>query len=227
MESSRKRRRPEGEEGSSLSRHQHRVFEATTRMEAATEAVRCLPPARHRHLKHRHLQNGVWNRRPTDSTVEQQGESKRRREHPEVPQAADSSCSSSSESSTDTERGLVDVCTIHCDNSEEEGRRQGGPISLDLTKWRFQQSRLPDQMQTIDRKLEAAVADWITDRFWWRRQGAISGGSTRGIHLWIVRNTSARGTVFSSHAFALRRELGAANRGACHKQVPRHVPDGD
>ena len=38
-------------------------------------------------------------------------ESKRRREHPEAPQAADNS-SSSSESSTDTEMGLVDVCTI-------------------------------------------------------------------------------------------------------------------
>ena len=57
----------------------------------------------------------------TDATVEQQGESKRRREHPEVPQAAENSgCSSSrsSESSTDTEMGLVDVCTIICGNSE-------------------------------------------------------------------------------------------------------------
>ena len=71
----------------------------------------------------------------TDETVEQQGESKRRREHPEVPQAADSSgSSSSSESSTDTELGLVDVCTILCVNSEEEGRHEGGPKTLDLTK---------------------------------------------------------------------------------------------
>ena len=45
----------------------------------------------------------------TDATVEQQGETKRRREYPEVPQAADSSCSSSSESSTDIEM-VVDVC---------------------------------------------------------------------------------------------------------------------
>ena len=47
----------------------------------------------------------------TDATVEQQGESKRCREHQEVPQAADSSSrsSSSSESSTDTEMGLADV----------------------------------------------------------------------------------------------------------------------
>ena len=71
----------------------------------------------------------------TDETVEQQGESKRRREHPEVPHAANSRSSSSSESSTDTEMGLVDVRTILCVNSEAEGRR--GPITLDLTKWDF------------------------------------------------------------------------------------------
>ena len=49
-----------------------------------------------------------------DATVEQQGEPKRRREHPEVPQAAESSSSSSSsssETSTDTEMGFVDVCS--------------------------------------------------------------------------------------------------------------------
>ena len=44
----------------------------------------------------------------TDATIEQQGEPKRRKEHPEVQQAADSSgSSSSSESSTDTDMGLV------------------------------------------------------------------------------------------------------------------------
>ena len=83
----------------------------------------------------------------TDATVEQQKESKTRREHPEVPQAADSSGSSSrsSESSTDTEMGLADVCTILSGNSERatekpvavaEGR-EGGPVTLDLTKWDF------------------------------------------------------------------------------------------
>ena len=49
--------------GGSLSRHQHRVFEATTRKEAAVAAVRRCR-LRHRLLNHRHLQNGVWNRRP-------------------------------------------------------------------------------------------------------------------------------------------------------------------
>ena len=53
-------------------------------------------------------------------------------------QAADSrSGSSSSESSTDTEMGLVDVCAILRDGSEAEGRCEGGPITLDLTKWDF------------------------------------------------------------------------------------------
>ena len=37
--------------------------------------------------------------------------------------------SSSTESSTDTEMGLVDVCTILCVNSDEEGRLIGSPIN--------------------------------------------------------------------------------------------------
>ena len=76
----------------------------------------------------------------TDATVEQQGESKRRMEHPEVPQAAESSSSSSSsssEGSTDTEMGLVDVSTILRTNSEAKGRCEGGPVTLDFTKWDF------------------------------------------------------------------------------------------
>ena len=94
----------------------------------------------------------------TDATVEQQGESKRRREHPEAPQAADSSRSSSSESSTDTEMGLVDVCTILSGNSERaavkpvavaEGR-EGGPVTLDLTNWDFNKT----ECRTRCRKLK-------------------------------------------------------------------------
>ena len=56
-----------------------------------------------------------------------------------MPQATDSSSSrsSSSESSTDTEMGLVDVCTILADNSEAESRCQGRPVTLDLTEWDF------------------------------------------------------------------------------------------
>ena len=69
---------------------------------------------------------------------------KRCREHPEAPQAADC-ISSSSESSTDTEMGLVDVCTILCENSERATgklvavaeEREGGPVTFDLTKWDF------------------------------------------------------------------------------------------
>ena len=67
-----------------------------------------------------------------------------------MPQAADSSSSSSSESSTDTEMGLVDVCTILCVSSEVSERdrvrgklvavaegREGGLVPLDLTTWDF------------------------------------------------------------------------------------------
>ena len=71
----------------------------------------------------------------TDATVEQQREPKRRKEHSEMPQAADSS--SSIESSTDTEMGLVDMCTILSENSETESRCRGGPVTLDLTEWDF------------------------------------------------------------------------------------------
>ena len=43
----------------------------------------------------------------------------------------------------------------------------------------------------------------------------------------IIRNTSARGTVFPSHTFALHQELGPANSCGFLEQVPRHVPDSD
>ena len=82
-------------------------------------------------------------------------------------------------------------------------------------------------MQKIDRKLETVVVDGITDRFWWRWRGANAGGSALDIHVCTVRNTSARGTVFSSHTFAFRRQLGAANSGGFHEQVPRNVPNSD
>ena len=75
----------------------------------------------------------------TDATVEQQGDPRKRKEHLEVPQASDSSSSSSSssESSTDTEMGLVDMCTIISENSDAGSRCRGGPVTLDLTEWDF------------------------------------------------------------------------------------------
>ena len=88
------------------------------------------PPLEPPPLARRSLEQGT---EMTDATVEQQGHSKRRREHPEVPQAADSSSSSSSsESSTDTEMGSVDVCTILCDSSEAAKRDgvTGKPVAV-------------------------------------------------------------------------------------------------
>ena len=102
-EPQRNRHRPEGEGGSSSSG-------------SALPPPPAPPPLEPRPLAKRGLEQET---KMTDTTVEQQGESKRRREHPEVPQAADSSGSGgssiSSESSTDTEMGLEHVCTILCE----------------------------------------------------------------------------------------------------------------
>ena len=87
-----------------------------------------VPPSLESSLAKRGLEQAT---EMTDANVEQQGESKRRREYPEVPQVSNSSSSSSS--STDTEMGLVDVCTIH----ENESRGEAGLRTLDLTKWDF------------------------------------------------------------------------------------------
>ena len=103
----------------------------------------------------------------TDATVELKGESKR-------PQAADSS--SSSESSTDTEMGLVDVCTILRDNSEA-GKRERvvtvKPVAVAEERERgLVRERaagkpvvVPNQMEKIERNFETVVAYGITDRF--------------------------------------------------------------
>ena len=137
MESSRKRHRPEGDGGQPLAPSASGV-RSNYQEGSSSSSGPVLPPApppappplEPPPLAKRSLEQET---EMTDETVEQQGESKRRREHPEVPQAADSSGSSSSERSTDTEMGLVDVRTILCVNSEE-GRREGGPMTLDLTK---------------------------------------------------------------------------------------------
>ena len=122
-ESSRKRHRREGEGEQPL---------APPR-EGGSSSSSTGPPLQPPPLAKRSLEQET---EMTDATVEQQGEPNRRREHPEVPQAAESR-SSSSESSTDTEMGLVDVCTILCDNSEAQGRCEVGQVTLDLPKWDF------------------------------------------------------------------------------------------
>ena len=124
----RKRHRPEGEGG----QHLEPPGEGGSSGSSSGSALPPAPPPGHGHWCHRHLQNGA---------VEQQGESKRRREHPEVPQAADSSSSSSSsnESSTDTEMGLGLGGRVYNSPWKFRGRSrcEGGPITLDLTKWDF------------------------------------------------------------------------------------------
>ena len=73
----------------------------------------------------------------TDAPVEQ-GEPKTRKERPTVLESADSS--SSNESSTDTEMGSLDVCTILSENPETEmlPSRSTGNAGFDDVE--FQQS---------------------------------------------------------------------------------------
>ena len=71
----------------------------------------------------------------TNVPNEQQREPKRRKEQSTMPEAADSSSkssSSSSESSTDTNMGLVDLCTTLLSNAEAQGPLQRRSWSLDL-----------------------------------------------------------------------------------------------
>ena len=96
----------------------------------------------------------------TDAIVEQQGEPKRRREHPEKPQVTDSSSSSSSssssEGSTDTEMGLVEVCTISglYDIQVHGGRYFLHTHSHSADSWEQStvvdfMNRFPDTFQTV------------------------------------------------------------------------------
>ena len=112
-EPQRKRHRPEGEGGQPFAPSASGVRSnyqegGSSRSGSALPPPPASPPLAPPPLAKRRLEQET---EMTDATVEQQGESKRRGEHPEVPQAADSSgsCSSGSESSTDTEMGLVDV----------------------------------------------------------------------------------------------------------------------
>ena len=68
-----------------------------------------------------------------------------------------------SASSTVTDTGLVDVCTIFCDNSGAESRCEGGPITHDLTKWDFNKADSRNKCRKNCRELETVVVDWIAD----------------------------------------------------------------
>ena len=122
--------------GSSFLRHQHqqrwsRVSEVIVRKGGRTSSGSAL--LADTRLAKRSLEHETD---MTDASVEQ-GERKRCKEHPTVPEPADSS-GSSSESSTHTEKGLVDLCTILSENNPEtEGCCRGGPATLELTMWDF------------------------------------------------------------------------------------------
>ena len=96
---------------------------------------------------------------------------------------ASSYSSSSSDSSTDTEMGFVDVCSILCDKSEAEGRCEGGPITLDLTKWDFSKA---DGRNRCRKLIENSEPLWLIgspiDSGRDNKERA-RGGSALGIHL--------------------------------------------
>ena len=62
----------------------------------------------------------------------------------------------------------------------------------------LRQSSWSQQMQKIGRELETAVADWITHRFWWRRQGTGTGGSVAFIC--ELYETQLHGSRYFFHA---------------------------
>ena len=126
-EPQRKRHRPEGEGGQSLAPPASCNYQEGG--SSSSGSTLPPPPAPPPFEPPPHEKRGLdQETEMTDATVEQQGQSKRRREHLEVPQATDSSSSSgsTSESSTDTEMGLVDMCTILSENYEAESLCRGG-----------------------------------------------------------------------------------------------------
>ena len=158
----------------------------------------------------------------TAATVEQQGESKRRREQPEAPQAADSS--SSSESSTDTEMGLVDVCAIHCGNPE---RATGKPVGVafDLTKWDFNKADCRTRCRKLIEisKPVLLIGSPIDS-------GEDEEQTQAVLHLAFICESyeiQVREGLCFLHTFALSQKLGAANSCGFLEQVPRHVPNSD
>ena len=161
----------------------------------------------------------------TDATVEPKGEPKRRKEHPEMPQAADgssssSSSSSSSESSADTEMGLVDMRTILSENSETESRRRGGPVTLDLTEWEFSKADCRNNSKPL-LLIGSPIDSGRGDRE--RARAVLHLACNCELYEIQVHG----GPVFPSHTFPFRTQLGTVYSGGFHEQVPRHVPDSD
>ena len=148
----------------------------------------------------------------TDATVEHQGEPKRRREH----QITDSS-SSSSESSTVTEMGLVDVCTIIYENSEAEGRCQGGPVTLDLTEWDFSRADCRNKCRKVVENSKPVLLIG----------SPIDSGRGNKERARAVLHLAHGGRYFLDTHSHSARQLGTMYSGGFHDQLPRHVSDSD
>ena len=144
-EPQRKRHRPDGEGERSLAPPASSNYRegGSCSSGSALSLPPAPPPLEKRGLEHE--------TEMTDTTIEQQGEPQRRREHLKVPQAADnrSSSSSSSESSTDNDIGLVDVCTFPSETSEAESRCR--LVTLDLTEWDFSKAGCRNKCRKLGR----------------------------------------------------------------------------
>ena len=153
----------------------------------------------------------------TDATVEQQGESKRRREHLEVPQATDSSSSSSSSS---------EMCTIISENSEAESRCRGGPVTLDLTEWDFSKADCRNtcrKMVENSKPLLLIGSPMDSGRGDKERARAV----LHPAFIWELYEIQVHGEPYFLHTFQFRRQLGTVYSGGFHEQVPRHFSDSD
>ena len=122
--------------------------------------------------------------------------------------------------------GLVDVCTILCVNSEAEGRRAGGPVTVDLTKWDFNKADCRSKCRKLieNSKPLLLIGSPIDS-------GGGDKEQTRAVlHLAFICeffDYKCARAVFSSHTFTFRRQLGPANSGGIREHLPRYVPDSD
>ena len=70
------------------------------------------------------------------------------------------------------------------ENREAQRRRRGGPVTLDLTTWEFNKADCRTKFgKLVENSEPLLLTGWITNRLWWRGQGASTGGSGLGIHL--------------------------------------------
>ena len=104
--------------------------------------------------------------------------------------------------------------------------REGGLVTLDLTTWDFNNA----DCRTRCRKLMDNSKPLLLMGSPIDSDGDDEEQTRAVLRLAFIcekMKYKSRGTVFSSHTFALRKELGPANSGGFHEEVPRYVPKSD